>query len=714
MMNRHPWVKPALVLVVFLVAFLPRAVYPVSRPPQWYPRSVMFIHSVTHGDWGETVYSEHPGVTTMWLSGLALRLAGVTPELRPDGPYVDPASLTALRSAIGVLPLASVIAALIVLLYLSLTRLFDRTAALSAALLVALDPFFLANSKVLHVDGLLAAFMATSALALLVYVNGVSERRYRWVVLSGALAGLALLTKSPALFLLPYAALCLAVSVLADLWQGVRQGVRQGLLTAACGSRVLAGLIWLAVLALVYCALFPAMWVHPLATLKTVYGQASLRINWPHPNPIYFLGRAFIGDPGPTYYLYTWAYKVTSLVSVFALIALLYATFGKTRPRHRRIAVGLVFAFVLFFTLQMMLGAKKMPRYLLPAFPLMDILAGVGLVWWAKPFRSARSPDRSLVALALLLQAALILPRHPYYDTYFNELAGGARAGVAAISTQWQGEGLDMVARLLNKLPDAEHQTVGTHKAVLFRQYFVGQTVDVDEPADWHVFGVNNVLKGVGRPDYQTWELYRRRRPWHTVVFDDIPYVWVHRPATGPQNPIVFDFKPGIQLIGYDVAPAPYSPGQTLQLQLYWQALQPPIEDYTVFVHLLSLENGDGAGPLIAQQDNPPVRGTRPTSTWEPGVVVVDPYDLLIPQDTPSGEYVLAVGLYRWPDLSRLPVRSGEGDSFSGDRALLTTVHVERRDAPPGGISPTTWGAWVVTCSVLLSAAMGLKKREER
>ena len=126
---------------------------------------------------------------------------------------MDPESLTAWESTIGVLPLALVIAALIALSYLLLERLFSRTAALAAALLMALDPFFIANSKVLHVDGLLAAFMSSSALALLVFV---SERRHRWAILSGVLGGLALLTKSPALFLLPYMALCLGIGVLAD------------------------------------------------------------------------------------------------------------------------------------------------------------------------------------------------------------------------------------------------------------------------------------------------------------------------------------------------------------------------------------------------------------------------------------------------------------------------------------------------------------------
>ncbi len=692
---RERWLRFS-VLVIFLVAFFPRAIYPVSRPAQWYVRSVMFIHSVTEGAWGETVYSEHPGVTTMWLSGVALRLAGVLPEQRTDGPYVDPESLTASESTIGVLPLALAIAALIVLSYLLLERLFSRTAAVAAALLVALDPFFIANSKVLHVDGLLTALMSSSALALLVFV---SEKRRRWAILSGALAGLALLTKSPALFLLPYMALCLGVSVVVSRAMNWRRGI-------------LAGLIWLVTLALVYYALFPAMWVDPLGTLASVYRQAALRVSWAHPNPIYFLGRAFVGDPGPTYYLYTWAYKVTPVVSVFALVALLYAVFGKTLPRRRRTIVGLVFAFVFTFTLQMVLGAKKMPRYLLPAFPMVHVLAGVGLAGWAEPIPRSRvqSPVRrsrisyGLIALGLLVQAALVLPRHPYYDTYFNELAGGARVGVAAISTQWQGEGLDIAARTLNGLPDAERQTVGSHKDVFFRQYFVGQTVGVDAPADWYVLGINNVLEGGDEEEEQVVDLYRRRRAWDIVSFSGMPYVWVHRAATDPQNPAAFTFGPGIRLVGYDIGPTPYHPGQTLRLQLYWEALEPLAEDYVVFVHMLE-EREDGSARLVAQQDNPPVRGTQPTSTWQPGVTVVDPYDLSIPRDTPPGEFALLVGLYRWPDLSRLPVYDDAGVPQRDDLIVLTTVHIEQE--------PSSTAVWIARASallVLLGAVVGLRR----
>jgi len=497
-------------------------------------------------------------------------------------------------------------------------------------------------------------------------------------------------------------------------------------------------LVWLLILGTVYWALFPAMWVAPVDTLKTVYERAALRVSWAHPNPLYFQGRSFVGDPGPTYYLVTWAYKVTPVVAVFALLALAYAASGKPLPRRDRVTVGLIFAYAFFFTLQMMLGAKKMPRYLVPAFPMVDVLAGLGLAQWAKAKSKVSSPkSKSLISnlqspisilqsllstlksqastvlmgAALVLQAGLILPLHPYYDAYFSELAGGARAGVAAISTQWQGEGLDVAARALNELPGAEQQTVGSHKQVFFRQYYAGRTVGVDEPADWYVFGINNVQEGGDEAENRVVDLYRRRHPWDTVTLGGIPYAWVYRAATGvqdaatePQNPVVYAFEPGVHLVGYDLSPAPHHPGQTLRLQLYWRTLEPLAEDYTVFVHLLSSE--EGTEQLVAQQDNPPVRGTQPTSTWEPGEIVVDPYDLEIPGDAPPGEYVLTVGLYRWPDLARLPVRDDGGARLPGDRISLIAVRVEQEPS-----SPAVWIARMLAACLLLSAGVDLGGR---
>ena len=629
----------------------------------------------------------------MWLAGSALRLAGVLPERHPAGPYVDPETLTARESAIGVAPLAAVIALLTVLAYRLLARLFDEWIALAAALLIALDPFHIANSKVLHVDGLLAAWMACAGLSLLVYAK---ERRWRWAALSGALAGLALLTKAPALFLVPYAGLVLMSVVFvhrADDWR----------------REVVAGWLWLVALVGVYCALFPAMWVAPLRTLAQVYRGAAFWIEQPHTYPIYYAGRMLVGDPGPMYYIHTWAYKVPAVVAVFAALGVGYAALLRSWALHKRISVGLVFAFVFFFTLQMALGAKKMPRYLLPAWPMADVLAGVGLVTWARQmgrvaFRRTAHPRRAgvtvsaaLAAGGLLLQAVLVLPRHPYYDTYFNALAGSARSGVATLSTQWQGEGLDLAARLMNTWPAAERLTVASHRAILFRQYFVGQTVDVAEPADWVVLGIHNVLKGGEQGEEQVVDFYRRRQPELSIAFDGMPYVGVYRAGTTPQHEATYTFEAGIALTGYDIAAEHVHPGDTVRLQLYWQAEGPAPEDYVVFVHLL-----DGEGRLVAQQDNPPVRGARPTSGWQVGEVVVDPYDIAIPAAAPLGRYTLAVGMYRWPALTRLAVRGPAGNSLTDDQALLTALQVEQEPLPIA-----TWVARGLALLVVASALVG-------
>jgi hypothetical protein len=95
-------------------------------------------------------------------------------------------------------------------------------------------------------------------------------------------------------------------------------------------------------------------------------------------------------------------------------------------------------------------------------------------------------------------------------------------------------------------------------------------------------------------------------------------------------------------------------PGSTLHLVVYWQAAQRVDERYTVFTQLTAPD-----GTLVAQQDNYPVRGLAPTDTWQPGVVVRDPYQLVLPVDAPPGEYRLRIGLYTAE--GRRPLVLGDG-----------------------------------------------------
>ena len=108
-------------------------------------------------------------------------------------------------------------------------------------------------------------------------------------------------------------------------------------------------------------------------------------------------------------------------------------------------------------------------------------------------------------------------------------------------------------------------------------------------------------------------------------------------------------FGQEVALNGFDLAVAPAA----LDVVLHWQALDQPTQDYTVFNHLL-----DPNGNILAQHDSYPQQGQYPTSWWSPGEVVVDSYQLPLPESLPAGAYTLRLGLYEAQTGRRLP-RSG-------------------------------------------------------
>ncbi len=142
--------------------------------------------------------------------------------------------------------------------------------------------------------------------------------------------------------------------------------------------------------------------------------------------------------------------------------------------------------------------------------------------------------------------------------------------------------------------------------------------------------------------------------------------------ATGEaiQYPLRVDLGDRVRLLGYALSSERVAPGDTLLLTLYWQALAPMAERYTVFTHLL-----DANAQIQAQVDSEPQGGGLPTDRWAAGQIVPDNYALSIP-DTSSGEHILEVGMYLLESLERLPVRDADSGALLGDRVLLGTIEV--------------------------------------
>ncbi|MCB0257207.1 MAG: glycosyltransferase family 39 protein, partial [Anaerolineae bacterium] len=126
-------------------------------------------------------------------------------------------------------------------------------------------------------------------------------------------------------------------------------------------------------------------------------------------------------------------------------------------------------------------------------------------------------------------------------------------------------------------------------------------------------------------------------------------------------------------LLGYEI-PSSARAGQTLDIDLYWQALATPDHDYTVFLHLL-----DDNGNIVSQGDAPPMQGRYPTSMWAYPETLIDHHALQLPPELPAGEYALITGLYNPMDSSRLPVLNENGQVI-GDHVNLSMVQIDGQD----------------------------------
>ncbi|MBL8057255.1 MAG: hypothetical protein JNK29_11180, partial [Anaerolineales bacterium] len=111
-------------------------------------------------------------------------------------------------------------------------------------------------------------------------------------------------------------------------------------------------------------------------------------------------------------------------------------------------------------------------------------------------------------------------------------------------------------------------------------------------------------------------------------------------------------------------------PGEAARVALEWQGLRAMSESYTVFVHLVGPD-----GVLYGQKDYWPREGTRLTSTWAPGEIIVDPYTVPLAADAPAGAYSVHIGLYLLETLERLPVLNADGTPVD-DKVVLPGLTV--------------------------------------
>ncbi len=643
----------ALAVFLILLALPPRLLatdrFVTTDELFWVGRSAAFGQAIENGRLAQTFQSGHPGVTTMWTAWLGmggLLARDLAPSRREVSRREVSQNLSFLPALASARQAFGVVTALGVgLLGFMAWRLFGAWPALFGGSLLALDPFFLAHSRLVHIDASLTLWMSVAVVAALYRSQGGGV----WsLLLCGVATGLALLSKSPALMLLGLLPLVFVP------WRNRRPD------RARLPAAVRDGAVWALLAALTFVVAWPAVWTAPGDTLARFL--SFVRDN---ANPDHAAAAADEGS-GLLFYPLVFLFRSTPLM-LLGLAGLLVPVRGWRWTGGQSAPILLLFA--AGFALAMTVAAKGFDRYLLPIFPTLDLLAGLGL-WRIAILVAARrmhpdSPSPACgrggrgvrgVAGAMLLAvlgsgAWWIVGAWPYGLTYANPLLGGNPAAHRTIASGW-GEGLDEAARYLNV-----HDNGGRMRAAMPGEIYttvLGAQVNGSvAPAEGYDAGVYDALvvylrnNQLGeRPPFFD-EEFLAWTPDHTVTLSGVPYAWVYSTRAGA--PVGAVYGGLLSLDGYGLDTGTPRVGRRLELRLRWRALQPLPPGLGIVVELRPAAGGRPISLTL------PLEPTGQPTTWATEDRVSVSYQLPLDPGMATGEYIVAVRVVG-ADGERLPL----------------------------------------------------------
>ncbi|RRR71805.1 MAG: phospholipid carrier-dependent glycosyltransferase [Candidatus Viridilinea halotolerans] len=670
--------------LVALATLLPRLAgladfFTTDEAHNWIRATGTFAYALSIGRWKDTNLIGHPGVTLMWLGTLGLHLERVALNLGLIGAPDRLEHLAWLR-------LGPVLAhtLLTTASYLLLRRLVRPSVALVAALLWATSPFLVAQGRLLHLDALLTGF---TNMALLCTLHACyAPRPTPWLLAVGVFTGLALLTKGPALIMLPVLGLIMfALTPSAAggrLFGGQAPAQRMRLLWQRMRWAVPRYVLVLAVAAVTILLLWPALWVAPAKAIGDYMGEIITNGGRPNGHGQFFLGRDD-PDPGPLFYLVAGLYRLTPL-ELLGLVLLPFVAWrsqlkqpkaeqlreGQTLPENpspilksqkqylknysnERAVLMAMGAFALFWMLAMTLGPKKFDRYILPAWPALLTFSAVGLVagWeWLRKHLPQLGASLALGGL-LLLQGGSLAWYHPYHLSYFNPLLGGGRVAPQMFLIGW-GEGMREVGAWLSARPDIQHGQIISALPPNLEAFVPVPVQEIRALATANPNYAVVYLESLQRGDVP--EIYARIQqtlPLHVVRLHGIDYAWIHQLPRPFSTPVGADFAATIRLLGFTA----HQEGALLTITPAWDVRGSPTNDLLVFLHLYNQQ-----GERVAQVDVAPGGAARPaTSQWQPGEQIGVPLPLALPSEIAAGSYTLVAGLYDPASGQRLPLTNG-------------------------------------------------------
>jgi 4-amino-4-deoxy-L-arabinose transferase-like glycosyltransferase len=486
--------KLFLTLLLLAVVIAPRlpglASFVTLDEPFWLSVGGNYYYAISHREFQNTAYEYHPAVTTMTIITAAFLV--YFPDYRGYGqgyfdvdkekfdPFlvehgIDPMHLLYISRLIQV----AVIVLFALIIFYLLSRLIGEEKAFLVTALTSSAPYFLGHSRVLSHEAMVAFFVLASIFGIMAYLE--SGKKWIYLFISAASAALAQLTKSSAMAMFPTIALILAVSVFENMKE-------RGFKSALLDHLKIFG-IWFAMLALVYFALWPGMWVAPGKMLYNVYGNAfSYALEGSRLQITQELqpSKFSLADAGGTirYFIDNVIKRSTPISWAGILIAGVFL-FSRGKDKFSMIFKKMVFYLfttaLMFILLFSFAQGKNTPHYIMTSYVSMDAVAALGwcalLGWLGMKWNTVNRLEVRTGAVALLvgLQLASALIYYPYYYIYHNPIWAKV-TGQNLISDY--GEGFEKAAAYLAQKPNVKSLTVFAFRGRgPFSYFFPGRTI---------------------------------------------------------------------------------------------------------------------------------------------------------------------------------------------------------------------------------------------
>lgn len=412
-------------VVVFLATRLPGLGIDAINPDgvNWHYRSEQFVVGLKTGEFVKTFQHYHPGVTLSWIIGGTVE---VLRQLFPAERVYSSANFLFFhmftKTALVFVQLVLSVIAIYVL-----SKIIEFKKALLVVSLFSLEPFFLGNSRLLHMDILLSLFLFIG-----LSFGYLAFQKNGWLnlFLSGGFLALAFLTKSIAIG---------AVLFVSGWW------VVSTVLKKDWRNLFLGGGIFLGTFVITTFIFFPALWVEPVQTITEIFSEANrVGIRKGHGQIVF---GSYTRNAGVIFYPLVLLMKLSPLVLLGLILATIFGgkSFHPARFRKSFTKFSLLSylsVFYLGYVLVMMLPTKKLDRYMLPMFCYFSLVA----VWGYSKLYAALA-DKKLVSLLFVSLATVFivypfLRIYPYYFTYISPIFGSTENAHRIIAQKPFGIGI--------------------------------------------------------------------------------------------------------------------------------------------------------------------------------------------------------------------------------------------------------------------------------